>query len=100
MPALQAQQIAEVQESKQQHADKMAELKAQQTSLEASAADMLKAAQERLTSTSALSEGELLAVKEKAAAAVEEQAVAYAAGRKQQLLQEAMQKTDKEVSRG
>lgn len=78
----------------------MAQLNAQQTSLEASAAAMLQAAHERLSSATALSEGELSALKQKAAAAAEEQAISDATGRKQQLLKEAVQKVDQEVGQG
>jgi SMC interacting uncharacterized protein involved in chromosome segregation len=94
-----AQQQQELQDVKQQHASKLAELKSQQAGAEASATSMLQQAQARLSSTSALNGEELAAVRDKAAAAVEVEAAAEAAGKKAELLKVALQKVDDEVRR-
>lgn len=96
---VQAQQEAEVQDATQKHAARMADISSQHVSLEASAAARLQETQQQLASTAALSDTELLSVKERAAAAAEAQAAADAVKQKQQLLQESMKKVDEEVSR-
>jgi hypothetical protein len=92
-----AQQQQELQDVKQQHASKLAELKSQQAGAEASATSLLQQAQARLSSTSVLNGAELAAVQDKAAAAVEVEAAAEAAGKKAELLKAALQKVDDEV---
>jgi membrane protein involved in colicin uptake len=92
-----AQQQQELQDVKQQHASKLAELKSQQAGAEASATSLLQQAQARLSSTSALNGAELAAVRDKAAAAAEVEAAAEAAGKKAELLKAALQKVDDEV---
>lgn len=93
-----AQQQQELQDLKQQHASKLAAIKSQQADVEASAASLLQQAQVRLSSSSALNGLELAAVRDKAAAAAEVEAAAEAAGKKAELLKEALQKMDQEVS--
>jgi hypothetical protein len=92
-----AQQQQELQDIKQQHANKLAEIKSQQVDAEASATSQLQQAQARLSSSSALNGPELAAVRNKAAAAAEVEAAAEAAGKKAELLKAAMQKVDQEV---
>lgn len=87
-----------MQDSDQQHVNKLAELHAQQADAEASAALALRQAQDRLTSSSKLSEQELVAVKQRVSAAAEQQALTDAVGKKQQLLQAATDQVNQEVS--
>ena len=94
---LQAQQDAELQNTNQQHVSKLAELQAQQADAEASAAAALQQAQERLTSSSKLSEEELAAVKERVSAVAEQQAMTDAAANKQRLLKAATDRVNQEV---
>lgn len=88
----------ELQQAKQQHAAHMAELTQQQAELEGRASSMLQHAQARLSATSALSDTELAAVHDRAAAAAEAEALAETSARRAGLLKTAMQRVEQEVA--
>lgn len=88
----------QLQEVRQQHALYLAGLQARQAELEAKARSDLQEAQLRLSAT-ALTEDELVAIRDKAVEAAQVEAAVAAAAKRVELLHTAMQQVEQEVRR-
>eukprot|EP00879_Flechtneria_rotunda_P019310 GHRR01020280.1.p1 GENE.GHRR01020280.1~~GHRR01020280.1.p1 ORF type:complete len:1326 (+),score=682.05 GHRR01020280.1:480-4457(+) len=97
MQTAMGQHQQELQDVQQQHASRLAEVIVRQADIEAVAAARLRQAQGKLC-VSALSDAELSAVRDKAAAAAEADAKAEVASKRGEFMKEATQRVEQEVA--